>query len=343
MPPARGIPRHADHPGYSIRDRKSFLNGPTYAKKLVAEAVKARAHIQTQTMVPGWADSWSLEATCPNSLLTIKPQVFVFATGARERPCLARLIPGDRPAGVFTTGQLQNVVHIHKQNVGKRAVIVGAELISWSAAMTLMEAGCKTEALVTEYPRGESYSVFKLGGSLFFRAKILTSTKVVRIIGRSHATGVEVEDVRGVRRVSDCGTVVFTGAWIPDNELLRARGVEIDPAHLGPVVDQAMHTSVRGIFTVDNVNHPVETADVVALVGEFAAKQVLAYLAGVPIAERSVRIHAADPIRWVTPGEYVPGSKLPRDRLVAWVDTFKTLPTVVVHQGGKIIARQRLA
>ena len=167
VPPARGIPPHADHPGYSIRDRKSSLNGPTYAKKLVAEAAKARAHIQTQTMVPGWADSWSLEATCPNSLLTIKPQVSVFATGARERPCPARLIPGDRPAGVFTTGQLQNVVHIHKQNVGKRAVIVGAELISWSAAMTLMEAGCKTEALVTEYPRGESYSVFKLGGSLF--------------------------------------------------------------------------------------------------------------------------------------------------------------------------------
>ena len=67
----------------------------------------------------------------------------MLATGARERPRPARLIPGDRRAGVYTTGQLQNLVHLQHGEVGTRAVVVGAELVSWSAVLTLRQAGCR--------------------------------------------------------------------------------------------------------------------------------------------------------------------------------------------------------
>ena len=39
-PEAGGIPRHADHPGYGIRDRKRFMSGPAYARALVADATR---------------------------------------------------------------------------------------------------------------------------------------------------------------------------------------------------------------------------------------------------------------------------------------------------------------
>src|SRR5699024_9601987 len=129
----------------------------------------------------------------------------LFATGARERPRTARMIPGSRPAGVLTTGQLQNLVHVNHEPVGQRAVVVGAELVSWSAVMTLAEAGCKTESLLSQHPRGESYWLFKVPGTLWFRTRVETDSRVVRIHGKHRVTGVEVENTRtGQRKVITC-------------------------------------------------------------------------------------------------------------------------------------------
>ncbi|TNC20784.1 pyridine nucleotide-disulfide oxidoreductase [Georgenia sp. 311] len=341
---AGGIPRHADHRGYGIRDRRRFMSGPAYAKALVAEAERAGARIVTRAMVTGWADERTLAVTTPHGLVHVRPDVFCFATGARERPRAARLIPGTRPAGVLTTGQLQNLVHVNHEKVGTRAVVVGAELVSWSAVMTLAEAGCRTEALVTEQPKGESYWLFREPGKLWFRTRVVTGSRVVAIHGRPRVTGVEVEDVgTGKRRVIACDTVVFTGDWIADHELLRMAGVEMDGASTGPVVDTAMRTSRDGVFAVGNVNHPVETADVVALEGEAVAERILEHLRGERQPAGTVRLTVAGPLRWVTPARYAPDGPPPaRGRLVAWVDRFVAWPVVTVEQDGREVARRRL-
>lgn len=341
---AGGIPRHSDHPGYGIRDRKRFMSGPAYARALVAEAERAGAVIRTQTMVTDWARADTLVATSPTGRLLIRPQVFLFATGARERPRTARMIPGDRPAGVYTTGQLQNLVHVNHEKVGTKAVVVGAELVSWSAVMTLAEAGCRTAALVSEHPAGESYWLFREPGKLFFRAPVITTTRVVAIRGRGRVSGVEIENTTtGQRRVIACDTVVFTGGWVPDNELLRTAGIELDEVSRSPVVDASMHTSRERMFAVGNVNHPVETADVVALEGDYAADRILEYLSRKPSAGPSVRLIAGGPIRWISPARYLPAGPDPaRGRLVSWVDEFVRSPVVTVTQGGKRLARRRL-
>ncbi len=51
---AGGIPRHSDHPGYGLRDRKTFISGPAYARRLTTDARNAGATIRTSTMVTGW-------------------------------------------------------------------------------------------------------------------------------------------------------------------------------------------------------------------------------------------------------------------------------------------------
>lgn len=342
---AGGIPRHANHLGYGIRDRKRFLSGPSYARRLVAEATKAGAEIMTQTMVTGWADEKTLTATGPTGRLLIRPDVFLFATGARERPRSARMIPGDRPAGVYTTGQVQNLVHLHHAEVGTKAVVVGAELVSWSAVLTLAEAGCVTEALVSRYPKGESYWAFRGPGSLLFQTRVKTNSRVVAIHGRERVSGVEIEDISTrVRSVIECDTVVFTGDWIADNELLRSAGVEMDAASTAPVVDTGLRTSRPDVFAVGNLTHPVETADVVALEGRFVAARILARLrTGGSAQVAGARLRAEAPLRWVSPGRLTERSgPPPRERLVAWVDRFITSPTVRVTQDGREIASRRL-
>lgn len=138
---AGGIPRHSDHLGYGIRDLRTFISGPAYARRLVDNAVRAGANVRTRAMVTGWADDRTVEVTSPEGRRQVSARVILLATGARERPRPARLVPGDRPAGVYTTGELQNLVHLHRGTPGTRAIIVGAELVSWSAALTLRKAG----------------------------------------------------------------------------------------------------------------------------------------------------------------------------------------------------------
>ncbi len=341
---AGGIPRHSDHPGYGIRDLKRFMSGPAYARRLVDTATAAGATIRTEAMVTGWTADGAAAVTTPQGLLHIQPRATVLATGARERPRSARRIPGDRPHGVYTTGQLQNLVHLHHSAPGARAVVVGAELVSWSAVVTLREAGARTVLMTTEQPSPESYAAFNVAGKVALRVPVATRTRVVRVIGTGRLHAVEIEDIdTGQRRTVDCDTVVFTGDWIPDHELARLAGIDLDPHTLGPSVDAALRTSRDAIFAAGNVIHPVDTADIAALDGRHVAAQVTAYLAGVRRQERTVRILADAPFTWIAPNLLRAGDPAPaRHRLLLWTEHLVRRPHVSIRQDGREVAHRRL-
>lgn len=341
---AGGIPRHSDHPGYGLRDLHRFVSGPEYARRLTRTALDAGATIRTRAMVTGWAGPRQAEVTSPAGRCTIEADAVVLATGARERPRPARWIPGDRPAGVFTTGHLQNLVHLHGGTPGTRAVVVGAELVSWSAVVTLREAGVRTVLMTTEHPTGESYAAFTLGGRVGLRVPLATRTRVVRVIGRHRVEAVEVEDQRtGQRRSVACDTVVFTGDWIPDHELARSAGLDLDPGTRGPLVDAALRTSAPGVFAVGNLVHPVDTADIAALDGRHVADAVTAWLDGGDHTAPALRLRAEAPFRWIAPGLLRTGDAAPaRKRLLLWTDRLVRAPHVVIRQDGRTIASRRL-
>ena len=347
---AGGIPRHSVHTGYGVRDLRRVLTGPQYATRLVAEARDWGADIRTATMATQWAGDTSFLITGPAGRLRIDARAVVLATGARERSRAARMVPGDRPSGVLTTGLLQNLVHLKHESsgglVGRRAVVVGAELVSWSAVVTLREAGCRTVLMTSEHDRLESYAAFNLAGRAGLRVPTSRSTRLTRIIGRERVEAVELMRLdTGARRIVECDTVVLTGDWIPDNELARARQLAIDPAHRGPLVDTALRTSAPGVFAAGNLLHPVDTADVASLDGRHVAAQVMAHLQD-PFASRpdpGVRLIAGEGFAWVAPGLIRPGDPPPaRDRVLLWPERFQSAPRVVVRQGGAVVSRVRL-
>jgi thioredoxin reductase len=341
---AGGIPRHSNHLGYGVLDLHRVLSGPAYARRLVELAAVAGATIRTEAMVTGWSGDGSAEVTTPGGRLLVAARAIVLATGARERPRAARLIPGDRPSGVYTTGHLQNLVHLRYGTPGRRAVVVGAEPVSWSAVLTLREAGCRTVLMTTEQASPESYAAFNLAGRLALRTPLATRTRVVAVLGKGRVRAVEIEDVdTGLRRTVDCDTVIFTGDWIPDNELARSAGLALDPASKGPLVDTALRTSRPGVFAAGNLLHPVDTADVAALDGRHLADRLRAWLDGVRPTGEAVRIRAERPFRWVHPGLLRHGDPVPaRGRLLLRSDELVRLPHVSVRQGGSEIAHRRL-
>ena len=115
---AGGIPRHSDHLGYGMRDMKTFITGPAYARRLVEKAIAARVDDPHRRHGHRWVGERSLDVTSPQGLQRIDARAVILATGARERPRPARMIPGDRSSGVYTTGYLQNLVHVQHRDVG---------------------------------------------------------------------------------------------------------------------------------------------------------------------------------------------------------------------------------
>lgn len=337
-----GIPRHSDHLGYGMRDLRRFMSGPAYAARLTDTAAAAGAVLETEAMVTGWGGDRTLQITSPRGVRTVTADAVILATGARERPRPARLIPGDRPAGVYTTGQLQNLVHVHHRPVGERAVIVGAELVSWSAVLTLREAGCATVAMVSGHRRAEAYSAFRTLGRVLMNGPVLTGSRVVRINGKDRVRSVTVQTRTGDRHDIDCDTVVFTGDWIPDHELARTAGLDMDAATRGPAVDVALRTSRPGVFAVGNLLHPVDTADAAALDGRHVASAVQAWLLGRQAGPTAARIRAEAPLRWIAPQLISADGGAPaRGDLLLWVDEYRRLPKLRAVQDGRVIATKR--
>jgi NADPH-dependent 2,4-dienoyl-CoA reductase/sulfur reductase-like enzyme len=332
---AGGIPRHSRHTGFGLRDLHRVLSGPDYARHLVNDAVAAGATIRTGVTVTGWDGDRVLTTVSRDGCERVRASAVVLATGARERPRAARWVPGDRPRGIYTTGQLQQAVYQYGQAIGERAVIVGAEHVSYSAAVTLHHAGVRVAAMVTGQPRQQSYAAFHLAARLRYRFPVYTATRVSNLAGHGRLTAVEIERSGRVERI-ECDTVVFTGDWVSEYELARRGGLMMTRPGGLPRFDQTHASSVPGVFVAGNLGHPVETADAVAQEAAVVARHVLEYLANpAPSSDARVALDAGPGLRWVSPTALTPAAPvLQRDRIVAWADEFAEHPTWTVRQGG---------
>lgn len=331
-----GIPRHANHTGFGIRDLRRVMSGPRYARRLAELARRSGAELRLETMVTEWGDDRRLWVTGPDGREELRPAAVVLATGCRERPRAARLVPGSRPAGVMTTSTLQQLVYLQRRTVGRRAVVVGAEHVSFSAIATLAHGGASTAALVTELERHQSLAAFRVGAALRYRAPVLTRTAVTRIDGSERVTGVELTELdSGKTEMVGCDLVVFTADWIPDHELAVMAGAELDPGTRGPRVDAGLRTTLPGVFAIGNVAHPAETADVCALGGRHVAAAVVAHLGGEEWRPK-IPVVAEPPLRWVAPNLISPGEGEPlRGRFLLRSDRFLRGPRLEALQDGR--------
>jgi len=348
---AGGIPRHSWHTGYGLRDLHRVMTGPAYARALAEAAAAAGAEVRLGTTVtccgPGPSSGFGVTMTSARGIETVGAQVVLLATGCRERPRTARLIPGDRPAGVMTTGELQQRVYLGHERLPGRALVVGAEHVSFSAAVTLAHAGARMVALVTEYERQQSYAAFRAGAALRWRIPVWTSTAVRRVDGRERLAGVEVADLRtGATRFVPCDTLVFTADWIPDHELARHAGLDLDPGTRGPAVDTRLRTSAAGVFAAGNLVHAAETADIAALSGRRAARQIAGMLAAGTgdLLEGRLPVRAEPPLRWISPNAIAVGEDgravpPPLGRFVLRSEEFRRVARLEVRQDGRVLGR----
>ena len=273
------MPRFCNHIGFGIVDLWRLYTGPRYARYYRELAEKHDVEIRTLHHDYRLDKIPNLTFTSPSGLGEIEAKAVLLATGIRERPRAARMIPGTRPQGVYTTGSLQRFVHQEGLPVGKRAVIVGAELVSLSALLTLMQAGVKCVGMTTEEATHQikfPYVAMKWGLMDILRfAPLVANARVTNIFGHKRVEGIEITRANNQTEIIECDSVIFTGNWISENEMARLGGLEINPITKAPKINAGFRSSVEGVFVAGNLlrgGKSVYTADQCVLEGAQAGK-----------------------------------------------------------------------
>jgi thioredoxin reductase len=341
---AGGIPRHCCHTGFGWFDLRRILSGPTYAHKIVQRAERAGAEIVTESTAQHWTGGLSLQVTSPTGIKRINARAILLTTGCRERPRAAKLIPGSRPQGIYNTGQLQQLIYHNKLKLGKIAIVIGAEHVSYSAVHTLRSKGIRVAAMITEYQQHQTYPPFYWGARYCYRIPLLCNYKVTNILGSIRVEAIEITSTKtGEKQYLKCDTLVFTGDWIPDHELARKGNITLNKFTRGPEIDQCLRTSKRGVFAAGNLLHGVEKADIAALEGRHVAKCIANFLSTNhwPTNNR-IPLQVDPPLSWISPNIIVPenNASLPLNHFTFRVGKFLGKTAIEVTQSGKLLHSQ---
>jgi len=305
---AGGIPRHCGHPPFGMREFYRILTGPKYAARLVEQAIKAGVKILTRHSVTRIFPEGKLQVATPDDgMIDVVAKRVLIATGLREKPRSARLITGARPQGITTTGALQSMIYLKGLAPFKRPVIVGTELVSFSAVMTAFKGEIKPVAMIEKGSRIIARHPCELI-ALFNRVPLYLDTELETILGTSKVEGVNVKNIKtGKSRVIDCDGVIFTGKFTPEVTLARMSHLKIDLASGGLEIDQFARCSDPTYFAAGNVLRPVETAGWSyregRTVGGLIADDIERKL---PINEPEIFCKCEEPIKLVLPQRIIP-------------------------------------
>jgi len=305
-PEAGGIPRHCGHPPFGMREFARVLTGSRYAAKLVERATATGVEVRSSTTVVEAGADGKLLITSNRGPATLSANRVVIATGVRETPRAARLISGRRPLGVVNTGALQSMVYLENRKPFERPVIVGTELVSFSAIWTCRRAGIRPVAMI-----GEADQVIaRWPAALFPRVvgiPLHLGTRLAGIDGDSRVSAVSVMDGSGREGSINCDGVILTGRFTPEASLARSGHILVDPASGGPVVDQFGRCSDPAYFATGNLLRPVETAGWSWSEGRQAGRWVGDDLAGkLPAPDIALEFNVTDPlIRFSVPQKIV--------------------------------------
>lgn len=256
---AGGIPRHCGHYPFGMREFRGLMRGPDYAARLVGRAVAAGVSILTDATVTALSAGPVLSLATPDGPRSLAARRVMLATGVREKSRAARMIGGTKPGGVLSTGALQGLVYLNGTRPFLRPVILGTELVSFSALLTCRHLGIRPVAMVEAGSRTTARWPAALAPRVL-GVPLLLETELVSIRGDRSVEEVVVRDRAGnVRSISADGVVV-SGQFLPESALLQASHLELDPHSGGPMIDQFGRCSDPDYFAAGNLLRAVETA-----------------------------------------------------------------------------------
>ena len=347
-----GILNQCIHNGFGLHTFKEELTGPEYAARFIKEAKDMEIPYQLGAMVlsitPEKVITYMSKA---QGLVQISAKAVILAMGCRERPRGALNIPGFRPAGIYSAGTAQRLMNIDGYSVGKEVVILGSGDIGLIMArrMTLEGAKVKVVAELMPYSGGLKRNIVQCLND--YNIPLLLSHTVVGIDGKDRLTGVTIakvdanrQPIPGTEIHYDCDTLLLSCGLIPENELTKEIGVEMNRVTSGPNVDDKLQTGVPGVFACGNVLHVHDLVDYVSSEAALAGANAAAFVLNTDVAQKvhKVIIKAENGVRYTVPQtidvENMSDSVTVRFRVA---DIYQNRSVCVYYDGKKVSSRKK--
>ncbi len=352
-----GILNQCIHNGFGLHYFKEELTGPEYAGRFAEKVRATSASILTDTMVLKIEQGEPKKVHCissENGYQIIEAKSVVLSMGCRERTRGAIAIPGDRPAGVLTAGTAQRYVNMEGWMPGKRVVILGSGDIGLIMARRLTLEGAKVLACVElcPYSNGLARNIAQCLDD--FDIPLYLAHTIVDIVGKERVEKVVVAKVdenkrpiEGSEFEIECDTLLLSVGLIPENELTKGAGIEIDRRTNGAFVYENMQTSADGIFASGNVVHVHDLVDFVTAESIRAGKAAAEYALGkTRKSENIITVQNGEGVNYTVPQRIRPENLDKVAEVFFRTNAIRSRSTIKVLEGENVIAeykRERMA
>lgn len=282
-----GILPQCIHNGFGNFIFDKMLTGPEYAQHYIDLVKQLKIHIKTDTTVLKITKDKQIIATnSKDGLFKTKTKSIILAMGCRERTRSQILLPGSRPAGIYTAGTTQRLINVDGIMPGSKIVILGSGDVGLIMARRFILEGAEVEGVyeILPHPGGLTRNIVQCLED--FDIPLNLCHTVTEIHGKKRITGVTIAEIdrstfnpkKQTERFVPCDTLILAVGLIPENELSKQVDILMDPNTGGPVVDNNMQTSEDGIFACGNVVHVHDLVDDVTISSELAGKAAAEYV-----------------------------------------------------------------
>jgi sarcosine oxidase subunit alpha len=304
-----GILEQCIHTGFGLHYFGEELSGPEYAGRFIEQVYKTDIDIKVDTMVLDISPENIVTAVNNfDGLLTIQAKVVVLAMGCRERPRGALSIAGCRASGIMTAGTAQKYVNIDGYMPGKTVVILGSGDIGLIMARRMTLEGAKVKAVceLMPYSGGLTRNIVQCLED--FGIPLRLSCTVIATHGKDRLEGVTVANVDehlqpipGTEEYIPCDTLMLSVGLIPENELSKNAGIELDRVTNGPIVDEYRETLHKGVFACGNVLQVHDLVDFVTEESKLAGAGAAKYIKGEKKDNGVVETKGQNGVRYIVP------------------------------------------
>ncbi|MCQ8898342.1 MAG: NAD(P)/FAD-dependent oxidoreductase, partial [Hadesarchaea archaeon] len=148
-----GILPQCIHTGFGLHYFRENLTGPEYIHRFLRRVREEGITLRTETMVLELTGEREVRAVnSRDGLLKLRAGAVVLAMGCRERARGSLLIPGGRPAGIFTAGTAQRLLDVEGLLPGREVVILGSGDVGLIMARRFVMEGIRVRAVVEQLP-----------------------------------------------------------------------------------------------------------------------------------------------------------------------------------------------